>query len=138
MTELTNSAAITLAAGATAVFDSEFPPQRCNDRTTCSKTGTGVVRMCCGGVFEIRFTGNIGVSGATGLAQLNIVIDGINYPQGQIFSETTTEGDLNSVERTFYISNCGCDCARVALVNTGTTTVTIGIGAILSVRKVCS
>lgn len=136
MTELTNSAAITLPAGATAVFDSEFLSQRCNDCTTCSKNGTGVIKMCCGGVFEVRFTGNIGVSAATGLAQLAIRIDGTDYPQGQIRSETATAGNLNSVERTFYISNCSCDCSRVSLVNTGTTPVTIGIGAILSVKKV--
>lgn len=137
MIELTNSAAITLAVGATAVFDSVFY-KTCKDCTTCSRNGTGVIKMCCSGAYEIRFTGNIGVSGATGLAQLNIAIDGTNYPQGLINSETSTEGDLNSVERTFVIPNCKYDCARVSVVNTGTVPVTIGVGAILSVKKVCA
>lgn len=136
MTELTNSAVITLAAGATAIFDTVFYKTK-NDCTTCAKNGTGVIKMCCSGAYEVKFTGNIGVSGTTGLAQLNIAVDGANYPQGQIRSETATAGNTNSVERTFIIPNCKNDCSRISLVNTGTVPVTIGIGAILSVKKVC-
>lgn len=137
MIELTNSAELTLAAGATAIFDTVFYKTK-NDCTTCAKTGTGVIKMCCSGAYEVKFTGNIGVSGATGLAQLNIAVDGANYPQGQIYSETTTEGNTNSVERSFTIPNCKYDCTRVSLVNTGTVPVTIGVGAILAVKKVCA
>lgn len=139
MIELTNSSALTLTAaggsGSTAIFDTTF--LKCG-HTECTRSGTGSIKLCCKGVYEIRFTGNIGTSGTTGVAQLNISIGGVNFPQGLITSETSTDGDLNAVERTFYVNNCCGDYDRITITNTGTTPVTIGAGAIFSATKVCS
>lgn len=134
MIELSNSTALTLAAGQTAVFDTVLLDKGC---ATCTRQGTGSIKLRNCGVYEVRFTGNIGVSGGTGVAQLSIQMGGVTYTPSTMQSETTTEGDLNAVEKTFWLDNCCCDYSRLIVVNTGTTAVTIGVGSIFAARKIC-
>lgn len=135
MIELTNSTELTLAAGQTAVFDTVLLDKGC---ATCTRQGTGSIKLRKCGVYEVRFTGNIGVSGATGVAQLSIQMGGVTYTPSTMQSETTTAGNLNAVEKTFWVNNCCGDYSRLTVVNTGTTSVTIGAGAIFSARKICN
>lgn len=135
MTELTNSTELTLAAGQTAVFDTVLLNKGC---ATCTWNGTGSIKLRGCGIYEVRFTGNIGVSGATGVAQLSIQMGGVTYNPSTIQSETSTEGNLNAVEKTFWLNGCCGDYSRLTVVNTGTTAVTIGIGSIFSARRICS
>lgn len=135
MIELTNSTELTLAAGQTAVFDTVLLNKGC---ATCTRQGTGSIKLRSCGVYEVRFTGNIGVSGATGVAQLSIQMGGVTYNPSTVQSETSTEGDLNAVEKTFWLDNCCGDYSRLTVVNTGTTVVTIGVGSIFAARRICS
>lgn len=133
MLELTNSSALTLAAGETAIFDTvrfRFGAD------TCTKAGTGSIKMRCNAVYEVRFTGNIATADAAGTAQLAIETGGVVDPAGTILSQTATAGAANAVERTLYEVNCCGDYSRVTVVNTGTVPVVIEPGAVLSVRKV--
>ena len=133
MLELTNSTALTLAAGETAIFDTvryHFGGD------TCTKAGTGSIKMRCNAVYEVRFTGNIATADAAGTAQLAIETGGVVDPAGTILSQTATAGAANAVERTLYEVNCCGDYSRVTVVNTGTVPVLIEPGAVLSVRKV--
>ena len=135
MIELTNSTELTLAAGQTAVFDTVLLSKGCS---TCTRQGTGSIKLRSCGVYEVRFTGNIGVSGATGVAKLSIQMGGVTYNPSTVQSETSTEGDLNAVEKTFWLPNCCGDYSRLTVVNTGTTVVTIGVGSIFAARRICS
>lgn len=136
MIQLTNSAAITLTAGQTAVFNTVLiDNESC---ATCTRPGTGSIKMCQCGTYEVRFSGNIGTSGAAGTAQLSIALSGAPYAPSVVLSETSTAGNLNAVEKTFWVDNCCGDYSRLTVVNTGTTSVTIGAGAIFSARKICN
>lgn len=134
MIELTNTTELTLAPGANAVFNAVLLKCGCD---TCTTNGTGSIKLRRNGVYEVRFTGNIGTTGATGTAQLSVALSGFAYPPSLIVSETTTAGELNSVERTFYLKNCCGDFDRLTVVNSGTETITIGVNAIFSAREVC-
>lgn len=133
MMELTNSTAITLAVGETAIFDTVLLRYG-ND--TCTRTGTGSIKMRYPCLYEVRFTGNIATTDAAGTAELSIEMGGVTVPSGVILSQTATAGAANAVERTLYEPNCCGDYSRVTVVNTGTVPVTINAGAVLSVRKV--
>lgn len=133
MMELTNSAALTVAAGETVIFDTILFRCGCD---TCTRTGTGSIKMRQNGLYEVRFTGNVATTDAAGTAQLSLELGGIVLPTGTILSQTATAGAANAVERTLYEVNCCGDYSRVTLVNTGTVPVTISPGAVLSVRKV--
>lgn len=136
MIQLTNSADITLTPNQIAVFDTVLIDNK--SCATCARPGTGSIKMCQCGIYEVRFGGNIGVSGADGIAQLTVQVGGVNLNPYTVQSETSTAGDLNAVEKTFWVDNCCCDYSRLTVANTGTTTVSIGAGAIFSARKICN
>ena len=60
MIELTNTTELTLAPGANAIFNSVL--LKCGS-DTCTTNGTGSIKLCRNGVYEVRFTGNIGTTG---------------------------------------------------------------------------
>lgn len=134
MIELTNSTALILAAGQTAVFDTVLLNKGCS---TCTRNGTGSIKLRKCGVYEVRFSGNIGVSGGTGAAQLSMSLGGVPYASSTVISQTAAAGDLNAVEKTVLLDNNCCDYSRVTIVNNGTNAVTIGVGSIFSARRIC-
>ena len=53
-----------------------------------------------------------------------------------MISTTAAAGNLNNVAKTVGVRNCCGDYDRVTIVNTGTSTVTVGAGASLFIKRV--
>lgn len=135
MIELSNSAPIVLAPGATAVFDRVVVN---TGNCTCSRniTPIGPIRMTSRGVYEINFSGNISGATAGTPVQLSISVGGVTLPESIMISTPSAADALNNVAKTLYYPNSCNEFSRAVIVNSGTETVTIGAGATFSALKV--
>lgn len=133
MIELSTTTALELSPGQAITFNSIPLKTGCAE---CTRTGTGSVKLRANGVYVVTFSGNIGATAATTAAQLSIQLGGITIPESTMISTTAAAGDLNNVSTTIPIRNCCCDYDRITVVNTGTSTVNVGKGAMLYVRRV--
>lgn len=102
----------------------------------CHRPGTSSVKMKANGIYEVRFTGNIGSTVAATTATLNVALGGESLPETTMISETSTAGELNNVSAVTAIKNCCCDYDRVTVVNTGVNPVTIGAGPCFYIKRV--
>lgn len=132
MIVLSNSAAQTLAAGQSAVFN-----------ITVLKTGyqethrrnSGLVTVKGGAIYELHFAANISGT-AAGPVQLALALDGEPLPETTMITSIGTAGDLdNAATATLVRTNCCC-CATVSVVNSGTEPVIIGANPSLFVKRV--
>ena len=133
MIELSTTTALELSPGQAITFSSIPLKTGCAE---CTRMGTGSVKLRANGVYVVSFSANIGATAATTAAQLSIQIGGETIPESTMISETAAAGDLNNVATTILIRNCCCDYDRITVVNTGTSTVNVGTGATLFVRRV--
>lgn len=133
MIELSTTTALELSPGQAITFSSIPLKTGCAE---CTRMGTGSVKLRANGVYVVSFSANIGATAATTAAQLSIQIGGVTIPESTMISETAAAGDLNNVATTILIRNCCCDYDRITVVNTGTSTVNVGTGATLFVRRV--
>ena len=133
MIELSTTTALELSPGQAITFNSIPLKTGCAE---CTLMGTGSVKLRANGVYVVSFIANIGATAATTAAQLAIQIGGVTIPESTMISETAAAGDLNNVATPIPIRNCCCDYDRITVVNTGTSTVNVGTGATLFVRRV--
>ena len=133
MIELSTTTALELSPGQAITFSSIPLKTGCAE---CTRMGTGSVKLRANGVYVVSFSANIGATTATTAAQLSIQIGGMTIPESTMISQTAAAGDLNNVATTIPIRNCCCDYDRITVVNTGTSTVNVGTGATLFVRRV--
>lgn len=133
MIELSTTTALTLSPGQTITFNSIPLKTGCAE---CTRPNTGSVKLRANGVYVASFSANIGATAATTPAQLSIQLGGITIPESTMISTTAAVGDLNNVATTIPIRNCCCDYDRITVANTGTSTVNVGAGAMLFVRRV--
>lgn len=135
MIVLSNSAAQTLAPGASVTFDNVV---RKAGNGECFRQGGSSVRVRgtqCGASYDVSFGANIGAT-APGVAVLAIQFDGSTLPETVAQSTTAAAGDLNNVARTTNVSTCGFgDSGSISLTNVGTTEITVGAGAVLEVSR---
>lgn len=133
MISLRNSAAQTLAAGQTLTFDTVVFH---SGRGECYRKGTGSVKMCSNGVYEVNFNANIASTTAGDVVQLSIETGGEVVNGSTMISSPTAADAYNEVSIDIPIANCCCDYDRITIVNTGTTNVTVAANAQLFVKRI--
>lgn len=133
MIELTNTTAQTLEAGQAITFDKVLLKTGCGE---CHRASTSSVKLRSRGIYMVSFGGNIGGATAGTAVQLSIALGGDILADGTVISTSAAANDLNAVSRTLPVQNTCGDYDRVTVVNTGTTTVTVGAGSVLFVRRV--
>lgn len=122
MIQLTNSADLTLAPGASVTFDTVAVKTGCD---TCHRKGSGLVNLNASCArYELGFDANIGAT-AQGVAQLAITLDGEVLPETTMTSTTAAAGDLNNVSAHTFVKTCCRGGDSVTVRNIGTTTVTV-------------
>ena len=122
MIQLTSTAPLTLAPGASVTFDTVLLRTGCD---TCHRRGGGPVQLNASCArYEVEFSANIGAT-AVGFAQLAIALDGETPPETVMDYQTAAAGNLNDVATgTIVKTRCrGAD--TVAVRNIGETTVTV-------------
>lgn len=131
MIQLVTTTEKTLAPNETLIFDEVILRSGCGE---CHRKGSGTVKMRANGIYNVHFHGNIG-GAAAGAVQLSAQLGGETLPDTTMISTTAAAGDLNNVAMDVKIKNCCGDYDRIAIVNTGTTELTVGVGAVLSVNR---
>lgn len=131
MRVLTTTADVELAPDEVLVFDETLIKSGCGE---CHRDNTGIIKMRANGIYNVHFHGNIGAT-VPGAAQLSVQLSGTTLPDTTMISTTAAAGDLNNVAMTTKVKNCCGDFDQVTIVNTGTTTVTVGAGAVFSVNR---
>lgn len=134
MIKVITSAAQTLAPGEAIAFDLTSVHTNCG-RSERHQDGSAFVRLLANGVYEVAFDGNIGAT-APGAAQVSLREDGEIVGGTNAISTTAAAGDLNNVSINTPIRNICCGCNRIAVANTGMTTITVGAGASLFVKRI--
>lgn len=122
MIQLTNTAALTLAPGASATFDTTLLKTGCD---TCHRKNSGLVNLnapCAR--YRVDFSANIGAT-AVGLAQLAIALDGETLSETIMDAQTAAAGNLNNVATGTFVRTCCRGNDTITVHNIGTTTVTV-------------
>ena len=132
MIQLSNSAPVTVQPGAAVAFNVATKNTK---NCTCFNPVTGSVKMMSKGTYMVSFSGNISGATAGTPVQLAIAVSGTALQIGTMISTPAAADDFNNVSKNIYLDNCCCDMDRITVVNTGTTALTVGAGATLSVRK---
>ena len=134
MIVLSNTVAQTLAPGQAMTFDTEVLHTGCAE---CHRNNSGaVIFRANGAIYYCNFSANIGATEA-GVAQIALVVNGAPLPETTMIHTTATAGDLNRVScGTAVKTCCGMGGESVTVVNTGTTTVTIGANPCLFIKRV--
>jgi len=133
MISLTNSTAETLAAGQSMTFDKVVFH---TGRGECYRTGTGSVKMCSNGIYEISFNANVASETAGDVVQLSVQTGGETVTGSTMISSPTAASAYNAVAIDIPIANCCCDYDRVTITNTGTTNVVVAANAQLFVKRI--
>lgn len=134
MINLSNTTEQTLAPGQSITFDLvPLHTGRCAER---HREGSSLVTLGINGaIYEIDFSANIGGT-AAGAVQLSIMLDGEPLREGTMISTTAAAGDLNNVAKPgVKVRNCDCG-GRISVQNTGTTELTVGVGSLLSIKRI--
>jgi hypothetical protein len=131
---LTNSIAQTLAPGQSATFDSAILKCGCAE---CWRNNSGAVRLGRdNSIYEVNFNGNIG-SEAAGVAQLAISLDNSPLLETTMISQTAAADELNNVGCHTAVRTCCCGGSEaITVVNTGTTTITLGSNPCLFIKRI--
>ena len=131
---LSNTMEQTLAPGQALTFDTEVLHTGCAE---CHRNNSGAVTFRANGaIYECKFGANIGATEA-GVAQIALVVNGAPILETTMIHTTATAGDLNRVSCDTAVKTCcGIGGESVTVVNTGTTTVTIGANPCLFIKRV--
>lgn len=135
MIELSTTNAQTLAAGQSIIFDTVLLHTGCAE---CYRANTSsIILTQKNAIYEISFNSNIGATTAGQNAQLGITLDNSILQETDSIVPTATAGDLTNVAAATYIKTCWCGGTNsILLTNTGTTEITVGKGARLSVKRI--
>lgn len=134
MISLTNSAAQTLAAGASMTFDTVNFQTGCGE---CYRKGTGQVKLRANGIYEITFNANISVATAGATGQLVLQLGGVTLPESLMQSVSAAAGDVHNVACNIAVRNCCGDYDRITITNNGTEAVTLAAYPDLFIKRVC-
>ena len=132
MITLSNLTAQTLAPGQALVFDDVILHSGCGE---CHRRNTGAVKLRANGVYIVNYGANISGATAGTPVQLSLQIGGATLPETTVISTPAAANDFNNVFRETQLKNCCGDYDRITLVNTGTSTVTVGANAVVNVRR---
>jgi len=133
MISLTNSAAQTIAAGASMTFDTKVFQSGCGE---CWRSGTGSVKLRSNGIYEIHFSANIADATAAGTVSLALQLGGVTIPESAMSSVSAAANDANNVSCTIPVRNCCGDYDRITVVNTGTDAVVVSAYPALYVKRI--
>lgn len=122
MIQLTNTAALTLAPGASVTFDTTLLKTGCD---TCHRRNSGLVTMNAANArYRVEFSANIAAT-AAGLAQLAIALDGETLPETVMDAQTAAAGNFNNVATGTFVKTCCRGADTITVRNVGTTTVNV-------------
>lgn len=133
MISLTNSAAQTLAAGASMTFDTVVFQSGAGE---CFRKGTGSVKLRSNGIYEIHFHAAISSATAGGTAKLILQQGGVTIPEANMQTVSTAANDAHSVSVNVPVRNFCGDYDRITVVNAGTEAVTIEAAPELFIKRI--
>lgn len=102
----------------------------------CHRRNTSNVKMRANGIYAVSFYGNIGGETAATPVQLSITLGGSTLPETTMISTPAAVTDRNNVARSTRVRNCCGDYDRVAVTNTGTVPVVVGVNSAFIVERV--
>lgn len=132
MISLSNSAAVTLPAGQSLIFDVTNFHTGCAE---CHRPNTNSIKLRANGIYEISFHANVSSPAAATPISLSIELGGSPINGGTVITTPSAADEVDSVSLTVPIRNCCCDFDRVTVTNTGSTGITVGAGALLYIRR---
>ena len=121
---LTNMASQEVAPGQVIIFNATVLH---TGKWECYREGSGSVGLRAqNAIYEINFSADIGAT-EVGVAELSIAVGApfAYLPETTMTSTTAVAGNLNNVAKTTAVKTCCGSSEFVAIVNTGTTTVTV-------------
>lgn len=131
---LSNSIAQTVLPGQSVMFDTVVLK---HGNTEMHRPNSPAITCCNKGcAYKLDFCGNIGATAAATQAQINIAYDQAPLPETTAISVTAADGDLNNVAVNTVVRNDCCCCGRISVINTGTTSITIGANPKLQVGPI--
>lgn len=138
MITVSNTAAVTLAAGQALTFNNIVWKSGCAE----AFRNLSAAILAGQGVYELAFSGNIASATGGETAQLNLAVDGVILPETTMKSTPATADIFNNVSTGTTVGNRG-NCFNpnpgsisITVVNTGTVAVTVDANARLSVKRV--
>lgn len=134
MIVLSNSAAQTIAAGQSVIFDTVVVKTGCAEH---HRGNSSSVQLCSGsGVYNLAFSGNITNSSGTDPVQLTIAAGGDPLQETRMISTPGASGNYNNVASETIIRNSCCAADnRVTVVNTGTTALSLAPNCALVIKR---
>lgn len=137
MLALSNSTAQTVAPGQAVTFNTVLLSTGTAERF---RKNAGLISLRASkGIYGITYRANIGDSTGTAAAQLSVQFNGATLPETTAITPTPVAGDLSNVTGgTDLYSGSQCTCGsfgNITLVNTGTTTITVGANAMIEVIR---
>lgn len=137
MIVVSNTAAVVLTPGQALTFNNLVWKSGCAESF---RSGGSSVRVG-EGVYDLSFNGNVTNADAATAVQLALAVDGSVLPETTMISTPSAINAVNNVAASTVIGNRGNCCSpnpgklSVTVVNTGTTNVTVGPNANLSVKR---
>lgn len=137
MTVIYTTTEKTLQPGQSLVFDA-VRQSGCSEEV--SSTSPSQIALAPNGMFNVTMSGNIGGTTAATPVQLQVTANGIAIPETLAISTPAAVGDLNNVSRSTAVSTSRNRCfstgsESLAVTNTGTTPVVVGVGFSLKVSR---
>lgn len=133
MISLTNSAAQTLAAGASMTFDTKVFQTGVGE---CFRNGTGSVKLRSAGIYEVHFHGAISSATAGATSKLILQLGGVSIPESSMQAVSTAANDAHTVSVNVPVRNFCGDYDRITVINAGTDAVTIEARPELFIKRI--
>ncbi len=134
MIVLSNSAAQTIAAGQSVIFDTVVVKTGCAEH---HRGNSSSVQLCSNkGVYDLAFSGNITNATATDAVQLTIASGGDPLQETRMISTPAAANNYNNVASETIVRNSCCAADnRITVVNTGTATLTLAPNCALVIKR---
>lgn len=135
---VSNSAPVVLTPGQALTFNTITWKSGCAESFRLSGSAVRAAR----GVYDLSFSGNITNASAAAAVQLALAVDGSVLPETTMISTPSAINALNNVATSTVIGNQGNCCnnnpgsVSITVVNNGTTDVTVGANAKLTVKRI--
>lgn len=132
MIMLTNTQDVELKPGEIFTFDKVILKTGTNE---CHRPGSGAVKLCSNGIYEVHFKANITVATASD-AVISMYIGGEELPYTRMKRTFVTTNLVDEISMTTLVKNYCVDYDRITIVNNSDVNVTIGENATLIVRRI--
>lgn len=134
MIKLSNTTELTVAAGQSITFNTVLFQSR--NGAECHRTGSGSVKMCRQGIYEVSFSANVTGAEAGTAVQLQFALGGELLPETLMVYTPAAANAVGEVFKAIPISNCCCDYDRITVVNSGTTDIIVSAYPVLTVKRI--